>query len=131
GTRRTLPVPLCGDPADRDPLLEMAERHGLPVIEDASQAAGAEYKGRRVGGLGDVSAFSLYANKILTAGEGGMVTTRDARLAERMIAIRNFGQLPGQHFVHPFLGGNYKMSDLHAAIGRVQLDRVAPFIEQR
>jgi perosamine synthetase len=130
-TKAILPVHLFGHPADMDPLLEMAERHRLPVIEDASQAAGAEYKGRRVGGLGTVAAFSLYANKIVTAGEGGMLTTPDARLAERMIAIRNFGQPAGRHFLHPFLGGNYKMSDLHAAIGRVQLDRVERFIEQR
>jgi len=130
-TKAILPVHLFGYPAEMDPLLEVAERHGLPVIEDASQAAGAEYRGRRVGGLGRVAAFSLYANKIVTAGEGGMLTTRDAGLAERMMAIRNFGQLPGRHFVHPFLGGNYKMSDLHAAIGRVQLDRVERFVEQR
>src|SRR5262249_59302539 len=69
--------------------------------------------------------------QIVREGEGGMLTRRDAGLAERMMAIRNFGQLPGRHFVHPFLGGNYKMSDLHAAIGRVQLDRVERFVEQR
>lgn len=130
-TKAILPVHLFGQPADMDPLLALAERHGLSVIEDASQAAGAEYKGRRVGGFGHVASFSLYVNKIVTAGEGGMVTTRDERLAERMVAIRNFGQPPGQHFVHPFLGGNYKMSDLHAAIGRVQLDRVGRYVEQR
>src|SRR5215831_1423233 len=130
-TKAILPVHLFGYPADMDALREVAERHGLPVIEDASQAAGAEYKGRRVGGLRRVDAFSLYANKIVTAGEGGMLTTPDVRLAERMMAIRNFGQLPGQHFLHPFLGGNYKMSDLHAAIGRVQLERVERFVEQR
>ena len=130
-TKAILPVHLFGHPADMDPLLELGERHGLAVIEDASQAAGAEYKGRRVGGFGHVASFSLYANKIVTAGEGGVVTTGDARLAERMIAIRNFGQPPGQHFRHPFLGGNYKMSDLHAAIGRVQLERVDRYIEQR
>src|SRR5262249_3220559 len=83
-TKAILPVHLFGYPADMDALREIAERHGLPVIEDASQAAGAEYKGRRVGGLGRVAAFSLYANKIVTAGEGGMLTTPDARLAERM-----------------------------------------------
>jgi len=130
-TKAILPVHLYGHPADMDGLREVAERYGLPVIEDASQAAGAQYKGRRVGGLGTVAAFSLYANKIVTAGEGGILTTPDARLAERMIAIRNFGQPPGRHFIHPFLGGNYKMSDLHASIGRVQLERVERFIEQR
>jgi perosamine synthetase len=130
-TKALLPVHLFGHPAEMDPLLELAGRHGLAVIEDASQAAGAEYKGRRVGGFGHVATFSLYANKIVTAGEGGMATTGDSRLAERMVAIRNFGQPPGQHFLHPFLGGNYKMSDLHAAIGRVQLDRAERYVEGR
>lgn len=130
-TKAILPVHLFGHPADLDPLLELGAAHGLPVIEDASQAAGAEYKGRRVGGCGRVGTFSLYANKIVTAGEGGVVTTAEAALAARMEAIRNFGQTPGRHFVHPWLGGNYKMSDLHAAVGRVQLDRVERYIEQR
>jgi perosamine synthetase len=130
-TKAILPVHLFGHPADMDPLLEVAGRHGLVVIEDASQATGAEYRGRRVGSFGDVASFSLYANKIVTAGEGGVVTTQDQRLAERMVAIRNFGQPPGKHFLHPFLGGNYKMSDLHAAIGRVQLERAERYVEQR
>ena len=133
-TRRTkaiLPVHLFGHPVDLDPLLELASRHSLPVIEDASQATGAQYKGRRVGGFGRVGCFSLYANKIVTSGEGGMIVTRDAGLADRMLAIRNFGQLPGQHFLHAYLGGNYKMTDLCAAIGCVQLGKIDAYIDRR
>jgi len=130
-TKAILPVHLFGHPVDMDPLLDVARRHGLVVIEDASQATGARYKGQRVGGLGHVGCFSLYANKIVTAGEGGMAVTRDRTLAERMSAIRNFGQLPGQHFLHPFLGGNYKMTDLSAAIGCVQLGKLDTYIERR
>ena len=133
-TRRTkaiLPVHLFGHPVDLDPLLELASRHSLPVIEDASQATGAQYKGRRVGGFGRVGCFSLYANKIVTSGEGGMIVTGDAGLADRMLAIRNFGQLPGQHFLHAYLGGNYKMTDLCAAIGCVQLGKIDAYIDRR
>src|SRR5262249_36762955 len=103
-TRAVLPVHVFGHPADMDRIVAAARRAVLRVIEDASQAAGASYRGRRVGGLGDVGCFSLYANKIVTSGEGGMVVTGDADLARRMVAIRNFGQIPGQHFRHAFLG---------------------------
>ena len=130
-TRAILPVHLFGHPMDLDPLLELAREHRLRVIEDASQATGALYKGRPVGGFGDVGCFSLYANKIITSGEGGMIVTRDAELARRMAAIRNFGQMPGEHFLHPLLGGNYKMTDVHAAIGCVQLGKIEPYIAAR
>jgi dTDP-4-amino-4,6-dideoxygalactose transaminase len=130
-TKAILPVHLFGHPADMEALGELARRRGLTIIEDASQATGALYKGRRVGGFGHVGCFSLYANKIVTSAEGGMLVTADAALAERMAAIRNFGQLPGQHFQHAFLGGNSKMSDLHAAIGCVQLGKLDRYIERR
>ncbi len=130
-TRAILPVHLFGHPVDMDPLMELAASRGLALIEDASQATGAHYKGRRVGGLGRVGCFSLYANKIVTSGEGGMLVTSDADLAARMAAIRNFGQLPGQHFLHAYLGGNYKMTDLCAAIGCAQLGKIDGYIERR
>jgi perosamine synthetase len=130
-TRAILPVHLFGHPVDLDPLLELARLHRLSVIEDASQATGALYKGRPVGGFGDVGCFSLYANKIITSGEGGMIVTGNAELARRMAAVRNFGQRPGQPFLHPLLGGNYKMTDVHAAIGCVQLDKIEGYIERR
>jgi perosamine synthetase len=130
-TRAILPVHLFGHPVDMDPLIELAAASGLPVIEDASQATGASYKGRRVGGFGRVGCFSLYANKIITSGEGGMLVTNDEALALRMRAIRNFGQIPGQHFRHAFLGGNYKMTDVCAAIGCAQVGKIDRYIEGR
>ena len=130
-TKAILPVHLFGHPIDLDPILELGRAHGLPVIEDACQATGARYKGRVVAGLGTVGCFSLYANKIVTAGEGGMIVTGDVTLAERMRAIRNFGQIPGQHFLHAFLGGNAKMTDLQAAVGCAQVGKLDGYIERR
>jgi perosamine synthetase len=130
-TRAILPVHLFGHPLDLDPILALGRAHGLPVIEDACQATGARYKGRAVGGLGTVGCFSLYANKIITSGEGGMVVTGEARLADRMRAIRNFGQIPGEHFRHAFLGGNAKMTDLQAAVGCAQVGKLQGYITRR
>jgi perosamine synthetase len=130
-TRALLSVHLFGHPLDLDPILELARARGLPVIEDACQATGARYKGRAVGGFGTVGCFSLYANKIITSGEGGMLVTGDAELAERMRAIRNFGQVPGQHFLHAFLGGNAKMTDLQAAVGCAQVGKLEGYITRR
>ena len=130
-TKAILPVHLFGHPVDLDPLLAIAAAHGVPVIEDCSQAAGAEYRGRPVGALARCGIFSLYANKIITSAEGGMIVTDDDELADKMRAIRNFGQRPGEHFVHAYLGGNYKTTDLHAALGRVQLRKAEAYIERR
>jgi perosamine synthetase len=130
-TRAILPVHLFGHPCDIDPILEIAASAGLPVVEDASQATGASYKGRRVGGFGRVGCFSLYANKIVTSAEGGMIVTSDEDLALRMRAIRNFGQIPGQHFRHAYLGGNYKMTDLCAAIGCAQIAKIDRYVAAR
>jgi perosamine synthetase len=130
-TRAILPVHLFGHPLDLDPILELGRAHGIPVIEDACQATGALYKGQAVGGLGTAGCFSLYANKIVTSGEGGMIVTRDAGLAERMRAIRNFGQIPGEHFRHAFLGGNAKMTDLQAAVGCAQVGKLEGYITRR
>jgi perosamine synthetase len=130
-TKAILPVHLFGHPLDLDPILELGRGHGIPVIEDACQATGARYKGRAVGGLGTAGCFSLYANKIITSGEGGMVVTGDAKLADRMRAIRNFGQIPGEHFLHAFLGGNAKMTDLQAAVGCAQVGKLGGYITRR
>ena len=130
-TRAILPVHLFGHPLDLDPILELGRAHGLPVIEDACQATGARYKGHAVAGLGAAGCFSLYANKIVTSGEGGMIVTGDAPLAERLRAIRNFGQIPGQHFLHAFLGGNAKMTDLQAAVGCAQIAKLEGYITRR
>jgi perosamine synthetase len=124
-------VHLFGHPVDVDPLLEVAEKHGLYVIEDAAQAHGAQYKGTRVGAFGHVSCFSFYADKLLTTVEGGMALTNNAELADTMRSLRSFGMTRREKFQHPVLGFNYKMSDLHAAIGLVQLQKLGYYIEKR
>lgn len=130
-TKAVIAVHLFGHPVDMEPLMEIAKRHNLWVIEDVGQALGAIYKGRRVGSIGDAACFSLYANKIITTGEGGAVTTNNRELADRMKSIRNFGEHESKDFYHPILGYNYKMTDIQAAIGLVQLSKIERFIGKR
>jgi len=130
-TKGILPVHLFGHPVDFDPILEIAEKHNLCVIEDASQAHGAKYKGKKVGQFGQVSCFSFYADKMITTVEGGMALTNDVKLAEKMRLLRGFGMSKQRKFYHPVLGYNYKMSDIHAAIGLVQLQKLDGYIQKR
>jgi perosamine synthetase len=130
-TKGVIAVHLFGHPVDMDPLMEIAKKHNLWVIEDASQAHGAEYKGRRVGSIGDIGCFSLYINKIITTGEGGIGVTRDKWLAEKMRQIRDFGEHKSIPFSYPILGYNYKLTDIQAAIGLVQMKKIDGFIKQR
>ena len=119
-TKAILPVHLYGRPADLDPILEIAARHGLAVIEDACQAHGARYKGRRVGGLGRAAAFSFYPGKNLGAyGEGGALVTNDAHIAEFARAMRDHGQ--SQRYFHDFVGYNYRMDGFQGAVLRIKL----------
>ena len=127
-TRAIIPVHLYGYPCDMDPILEVARRHGLAVIEDAAQAVGATYKGRPVGSFG-TACFSLYATKNVMSGEGGMITTDDPEIAERCRMLRSHGMR--ERYQYEFLGYNFRMSDLHAAIGLVQMDRLEEFTAQR
>jgi perosamine synthetase len=122
--RAIMPVHIYGHPVDMDPVIEVANRHGLTVIEDAAEAHGATYKGRRCGGLGQLSCFSFYANKIITTGEGGMVLTNDERLAERLRSLRNLGFRSDRRFYHTELGHNFRLTNLQAAIGVAQLERI-------
>lgn len=119
-TRAIMPVHIYGHPVDMDPLLALAERHGLRVIEDAAEAHGATYRGRRAGSFGAMSCFSFYANKIVTTGEGGMVLTDDADLAARLRSGRNLAFGP-RRFVHEELGHNYRLTNLQAAVGVAQV----------
>ncbi len=121
-TRAIIAVHLYGHPADMKPLREIAEDHDLVLIEDAAQAHGALYYGRRTGSLGDAAAFSFYATKNMTTGEGGMITTSDRRIAERVKRLRNHGQ--SGKYRHVTLGYNYRMTSIAAAIGRVQLAKL-------
>jgi len=131
-TKAIMPIHTYGHPADMDPLLDLAEEHDLFVIEDAAEAHGAEYKGRRTGSLGDAGCFSFYANKIITTGEGGMIVTHDEELAERAKWLRAhaFGK-HGKHFFHEALGFGYRMSGLQAALGLAQLERIDDFVSSR
>jgi dTDP-4-amino-4,6-dideoxygalactose transaminase len=119
-TRAILPVHLYGQPASLDPILDIARRHGLRVIEDAAQAHGASYKGQRVGTIGDLGCFSFYPSKNLGAlGDGGLVTTNDSELAERLRMLRNGGQRA--RYDHQLLGINSRLDELQAAVLRVKL----------
>jgi dTDP-4-amino-4,6-dideoxygalactose transaminase len=123
-TKAIMPVHLYGQPADMDPILDLARQHGLSVIEDAAQAHGAEYKGRRCGTMGDAGCFSFYPGKNLGAyGDGGGVTTNRADVAERLRVLRNYGQQPKN--VHPIKGFNARLDTIQAAILRVKLRHLA------
>jgi perosamine synthetase len=123
-TRAIMPVHIYGHPVDMDPLRELADTYGLFIIEDAAEAHGATYRGRRCGGLGDVSCFSFYANKIITTGEGGMVLTNDAAVAEIARSKRNLCFQSERRFYHAELGYNFRLTNLPAALGVAQLERI-------
>lgn len=123
-SRAIMPIHLYGLMADMDPILAIAERQGLVLIEDACQAHGARYRGRRAGAFG-TGAFSLYPTKNITSGEGGMITTDDPALAERCRLLREHGMR--QRYHHEILGYNFRMTDLHAAIGLAQLGKLEAF----
>ena len=129
-TKAIMPVHLYGQPADMDPILEIARRHNLVVIEDAAQAHGAEYKGRRVGSIGDLGCFSFYPGKNLGAyGEGGMVVTNSAEYSRTLGILRDWGQ---EHKYHHILKGyNYRMEAMQGAILRVKLRHLEEWTESR
>jgi perosamine synthetase len=130
-TRAILPVHVFGRPCDMAPILEVAERCGLAVLEDACEAIGATYRGRLVGSFGRAATFSFYPNKQLTTGEGGAVVTDSPVLADACRRMRNHGRLAGGPLVHRELGFNYRMSDLHAALGLAQLARLDEILAAR
>ncbi len=128
-TRAIVPVHLYGHPADMSAIVSLADRHGLMVVEDAAQAHGARWQDQLVGTFGATAMFSLYATKNMTSGEGGMVSVDHERLARVVRLLRNQGM--EQRYANEVVGFNYRMSDLHAAIGRVQLRKLAGWTEQR
>ena len=123
-TRAIMVVHLFGHPVDMDPIVEVARGQGIAIVEDASQAHGAVYKDRICGSVGDVAAYSFYANKIITTGEGGMVVTRDPDIAARANSYRNLCFDAARRFLHTDIGYNFRMSAMQAAIGLAQLERV-------
>lgn len=130
-TRAILVVHIYGHPADMDPILDIARRHNLIVIEDAAEVHGAEYKGKRCGGLGDISTFSFYANKLVTTGEGGMVLVRTPEAAERARSLRNLCFQKKQRFLHYELGYNFRLTNLQAALGVGQIERIEQIVARK
>jgi len=128
-TKAIIAVHLYGLPCNMRPILEIAQDYGLKVVEDACQAHGAEYHGKRAGSLGDVGVFSFYPTKNMTTGEGGIITTSDPKLADKAGMIRNHGQ--SQRYVHVMMGYNYRMTNIAAAIGLSQLEMLDQFNAKR
>jgi perosamine synthetase len=123
-TKAVMVVHIFGLPVDMDPVLDLARRRGLRVIEDAAELIGQTYRRKPCGSFGDISTFSFYPNKHVTTGEGGMVVTDDALLAERCRSLRNLCFKPEQRFVHDELGWNFRLTNLQAALGVAQLERL-------
>jgi perosamine synthetase len=130
-TKAIMVVHIYGLPVDMDPLLALAEQHGLHVIEDAAEMHGQTYRGRPCGSFGDLSIFSFYPNKHVTTGEGGMIVADDDALAERCRSLRNLCFQPERRFVHKELGWNLRMSNLQAAVGVAQLERLDEFVARK
>ena len=130
-TKAIIPVHIYGHPVDMDALNALACEHDILVIEDAAEAHGAEYKGRRTGGLGAAAAFSFYGNKILTTGEGGMITTNDQDIARLAWNLRDHAFSSERHFWHKFVGFNYRMTNLQAAVGLAQVERLDELVAAR
>jgi perosamine synthetase len=130
-TKAIMVVHTYGLPVDMDPVLAIAQRHGLHVIEDAAEAHGQTYRGRPCGSFGDISTFSFYPNKLITTGEGGMIVTNDDNLAAASYSLRNLCFQPKRRFVHERLGWNLRMTNLQAALGVAQLERIDEFAARK
>jgi len=133
-TRRTkaiLPVHLYGQPCAMEEILSIAGEQGLFVIEDCAEALGSSIKGRILGAFGDVAAFSFFGNKTITTGEGGMLLFRDKSVFERAAVLRDHGMLPGRRYWHELVGYNYRMTNLQAAVGVAQMERVREFVNRK
>ena len=130
-TKAIIVVHLYGHPVDMDKIMNLAKMHNLKVIEDCAEAHGATYNGRRVGSIGDIGCFSFYGNKIITTGEGGMITTNDEELAERIRILRDHGMQPSKRYWHEEVGYNYRMTNIQAAIGLAQLESIGEKIRKR
>lgn len=129
-TKAIMPVHIYGHPCDMDAINKIAKKHGLLVIEDAAEAHGAEYKGKRTGSLGDSAAFSFYSNKIISTGEGGMIVTDDKEVAQRAALLRNHA-FTEPRFKHFELGFNYRMTNIQAAIGFAQMEHADELVNAR
>ncbi len=130
-TKAIMVVHIYGLPVDMEPVLALADKYGLQIIEDAAEMHGQTYKGRPCGSFGAISTFSFYPNKHITTGEGGMLLTDDDKLAERCRSLRNLCFQPQKRFVHEELGWNFRMTNLQAAVGVAQLERLDEFVARK
>lgn len=127
-TKAIMPVHLYGNPCDMDAINKIAEEYDLIVIEDAAEAFGSEYKGKKVGGLSDASTFSFYGNKTITTGEGGIIVFKDREVYEYASILRDHGMRKDRRYWHDYLGYNYRMTNLQAAVGVAQMERIESII---
>lgn len=130
-TKAIIPVHLYGHPADMDPIMKVAEENQLWVIEDAAEAHGAEYKGKKVGSLGHLGCFSFYGNKIISTGEGGMIVTNNPEWVEKARILRDHGMSKTIKYWHPIVGYNFRMTNIQAAIGLGQMTKLERLIEKK
>lgn len=130
-TKAIIPVHVYGQPCDMDKIMAIAKKYNLYVIEDAAEAHGAEFDGKKVGSFGDISTFSFFANKVITTGEGGMCVTNNEALADKMRTLRDHGMSKTKRYWHKEVGYNYRMTNLQAAIGCAQLERIESIISER
>lgn len=130
-TRAIMVVHIYGHPCDMDPILKIAEKYNLYIIEDAAEAHGARYKNRIAGSFGDISCFSFYANKIVTTGEGGMVLTNNSCFAEKAKSFRNLCFKKEKRFYHEEIGFNFRITNMQAAIGVAQVERIEENISKK
>lgn len=130
-TKAIIVVHIFGHPVDMDPVMDIARRHNLKVIEDCAEAHGSVYRGKRVGSIGDIGCFSFYANKIITTGEGGMLVLNDDALAARARSARSLAFGKQNKFMHSEIGYNYRMTNLQAAIGCAQMKKIDKIVARR
>lgn len=130
-SKAIMPVHLYGHPCDMDMVMHIAKKHRLFVIEDAAEAHGATYKGKRVGSFGDISIFSFYANKIITCGEGGMILTKKKSLHNKIMQLKSLSHSKNRRFIHDAIGYNYQMTNLQAAIGLASLSHIEESLRKK
>lgn len=130
-TKAIIPVPLYGHPCDMDAIIEIAKKHNLYVVEDAAEALGSEYKGKKCGSIADISTFSFYGNKTITTGEGGMVVTNDDAVAKKVRLLKGQGMDPDKRYWFPVVGYNYRMTNIEAAIGLAQIENIEKLTSKR
>lgn len=130
-TKAIIPVHIYGHPAPMDEVMKIAKKHHLAVIEDAAEAHGALYKGKKCGSIGNIGCFSFYANKIITSGEGGMVVTNNVHLAKEMDKLHDLYHSDTKRFIHEKIGFNYRLTNLQAAVGLGELSHIKEYLNKK